>query len=190
MKLSIIIPYYETYDLTVRLLKGLIPQLTENVEIILIDDGCNEKRLDEYEKDINIIHLQENSGVSKSRNVGIQNAKGKYIAFIDSDDMVTMDYIENLLSIIENRQEDIIIFNWLDINNNEVSKKPHNPAVWKAIYKKGILPLFDESLRVREDYFYQKELDNKNPSVYYFDRVLYIYNSGREGSLWWIETHK
>lgn len=190
MKLSIIIPYYNTYDLTVRLLNGLIPQLTEEAEIILIDDGCNEKRLDQFARDINIIHLKENGGVSKSRNTGIENAKGKYISFIDSDDMVMMDYVENLLSVIDSRDEDIIIFNWIDINNNEVSIKPHNCAVWKAIYKKDILPKFNEELRVREDYFYQIELDKKNPSKYYFDRVLYVYNSGREGSLWWIETHK
>lgn len=188
MKLSIVIPYYNTYNLTARLLNGLIPQLTNEVEVLVIDDGCNETRLDSF--NVNVIHLKENSGVSVSRNTGIKNAKGKYIAFIDSDDMITMDYVENLLSIIDKRQEDIIIFNWLDINNNEVSIKPHNPAVWKAIYRKDILPLFNEELRVREDYFYQIELEKKKPSIFYYDRVLYMYNSGREGSLWWIENHK
>ena len=53
-----------------------------------------------------------------------------------------------------------------------------------------LIPLFDETLRVREDYFFQKELEKNNPSIYYYDRVLYMYNSGREGSLWWNETHK
>ena len=46
VKLSIIIPYWETYELTERLLKGLIAQKTDEIEIILIDDGCNEKRFD------------------------------------------------------------------------------------------------------------------------------------------------
>ena len=190
VRLTIILPYYQTYELTCRLVDGLISQLTDEVEVILVDDGCNEKRLDKYGRDLTIIHLKENLGVSNARNTGIKQANGKYIAFIDTDDMITMDYVSQLLDVINNHNEDVIVFNWLDVTNNELNIHPYNCAVWKAIYKKDIVPLFDESLRVREDYFWQKELEKKNPSVYYFDRVLYMYNSGREGSLWWNETHK
>lgn len=194
VKLSIIIPYYKTYELTKKLLDILYMQKRKEIEIILIDDGCNEKILDSYKyincyDNLKIIH-QENGGVSVARNKGIELAQGKYIAFIDSDDMVMPDYIEQLLNLINTRDEDIILFNWLDINTNDVVRHPSNPAVWKAIYKKEILPLFDETLRVREDYFFQQELEKKNPSKYYYDRVLYMYNSGREGSLWWNETRK
>ena len=185
VKLSIVIPYYKTYELTDKLLYSLTAQELKDAEIILIDDGCKEKRLNSWNlfDNIKIIH-QENGGVSVARNKGIELAKGKYIAFIDSDDMVMPDYIEQLLNLINTRDEDVIVFNWLDINTNDVIRHPENPAVWKAIYKK------DETLRVREDYFFQKELESKNPTKYYYDRVLYIYNSGREGSLWWNETHK
>ena len=191
VKLSIIIPYYETYDLTRQLIKSLIAQTTEEVEVILIDDGCYEVRFDVFSgiNGINVIH-QENGGVSKARNKGMEIAQGKYIAFVDSDDMVMSDYINKLLELIDTHDEDVMIFNWLDVTNNELNRHPYNCAVWKAIYKKEILPKFDESLRVREDWFFQQELAHKNPSVYYYDRVLYIYNSGREGSLWWNETHK
>ena len=190
-KLSIIIPYYNTYEMTRQLIKSLIAQTTEEVEVILIDDGCYEVRFDVFSgiNGIDVIH-QENGGVSKARNTGLHYASGKYVAFVDSDDMVMSDYIKRLLELIDTHDEDIIVFNWLDINTNEVNRHPTNCAVWKAIYKKDILPKFDETLKVREDYFYQKELANKNPSIYYYDRVLYIYNSGREGSLWWNETHK
>ena len=190
MKLSIIIPYYKTLDYTATMLNGLIPQLFSNVELIVVDDGCNEIVLDVYKDNAKIIHLKENGGVSRARNVGIKEAKGEYIAFIDSDDMITMDYVEQLLKAIEEHKEDVIVFNWLDITTNNVNIRPHNPAIWKAIYKKDIIPLFDENLKVREDYFFNEELDKKNPSKYYLDRVLYMYNSGREGSLWWNETHK
>lgn len=191
MKLSIIIPYYETYDFIIKMLNGLIPQLTDETELIVVDDGCNEKRLDVFiNNKVHIEHLKENGGVSKARNVGIQKALGKYVAFIDSDDMITMDYVEKLLDAIKKHNEDIIIFNWLDITNNNIVLRPSNPAVWKAIYKKDIIPMFDETLRVREDYFFNLELNKKNPSRYYLDRVLYMYNSDREGSLWWHEKHK
>ena len=191
VKLSIVIPYYKTYELTDKLLYSLTAQELKDAEIILIDDGCKEKRLNSWNlfDNIKIIH-QENGGVSVARNKGIKLAKGKYIAFIDSDDMVMPDYIEQLLNLINTRDEDVIVFNWLDITTNQVIVHPENPAVWKAIYKKDIIPRFDETLRVREDYFFQKELENRNTTKYYYDRVLYIYNSEREGSLWWNETHK
>ena len=191
VKLSIVIPYYETFELTTRLLNNLILQLNEETELLIIDDGCNEIRFDEFTgfNNIKVIH-QENGGVSVARNKGIEISKGKYIAFIDSDDMVMPDYIEKLLNLINTREEDVILFNWLDITTNQVIVHPENPAVWKAIYKKEIIPRFDETLRVREDYFFQQELESKNPTKYYYDRVLYIYNSEREGSLWWNETHK
>lgn len=194
-KLSIIIPYYQTYDLTRKLLISLITQLPFEAEIILIDDGCNEERFDEYlqflksndfdyTKNVKIIH-QENGGVSKARNVGLELAKGDYIAFIDSDDMVMPNYIDTLLELIDTRKEDIIYFNWLDINNNNVITHPINPAVWKAIYKKEIVPKFDETLKAREDYFFNQELEKANHTKYYYDKVLYIYNSNRENSLSW-----
>lgn len=193
-KLSVIIPYYNTYDLTRKLLIELIAQINNpNVEVILVDDGCSEKRFDEYlswlrtmdfsyDSFIKVIH-KENGGVSSARNAGLDLAKGKYIAFIDSDDMIMSNYIETLLNLIDTRNEDIIYFNWLDVNTNEVIRHPSNPAVWKAIYKKEILPRFEECYKAKEDYFFNKELDKHEHTKYYYDKVLYIYNSGRENSL-------
>lgn len=189
VKLSICIPYYKTYEITNQLLKHLSIQQTSEVEIILIDDYCKNEFFNIKDElalnNIKLIEHKINKGVSKSRNDGIEMANGKYIAFIDSDDMVMPDYIEQLLNLINTRDEDIILFNWLDINTNDVVRHPSNPAVWKAIYKKDILPRFDENLRCREDYYFQKELESKNLTKYYYDRVLYIYNSGREDSLTW-----
>ena len=82
---SIVITYYQTYDLTLRLLKELSIQKTDNVEYILVDDGCTETRFDTF-KDFTIIHLAENGGVSRARNIGTDYANGKYIAYCDSDD--------------------------------------------------------------------------------------------------------
>ena len=183
VKLSIVIPYYKTYELTKELLTSLEAQMPnmKDVEVIVIDDGCNEWSLDLFGL-CNIIH-QENTGVAGARNKGIEEAQGKYIAFIDSDDMVMPNYIKTLLELIEEREEDIICFNWLDINTNEVVRQPSNPSVWKAIYKKEILPRFDECYKTREDYFFNCELDRLGCTKYYYDKVLYIYNSGREDSL-------
>ena len=83
IKLSITIAYYKTYDLTVKLLDTLIPQLTDEVEVFLVDDGCNETRLDKYKDKINIIHLKENGGGAHTDNVGLKKSKGKYLTMLD-----------------------------------------------------------------------------------------------------------
>ena len=189
VKLSIIIPYYETYELTVKLLKELSIQLDERMEIILVDDS-NDERLREFENIATIVPYVEKRGVSKGRNDGMKIAKGEYIAFVDSDDMVTNDYVETLLKAIDERTEDIIYFNWADFNENSIVRHPENYAVWKAIYKKGICPFFNEDVEFNEDVFFQEEINKIPHTKYYIDRVLYIYNSNRVGSQMWRRDHR
>lgn len=188
VKLSIIIPHYDTYDLTYKLLKELSIQKTKEVEIIVIDDS-QEKRLDVFKTIAYVIHNQGRTNISIARNQGINMAQGKYIAFIDSDDMITMDYIETLLNAIDNQEEDIIFFNWVDVNRNILYRKPSNPAVWKAIYKKEICPKFNESDSFNEDLYFQEEIKKGCYEHFYIDRVLYLYNSDRVGSLSWKNEH-
>jgi glycosyltransferase involved in cell wall biosynthesis len=183
VKLSITIPYYKTYDLTVKLLDKLIPQLTDEVEVYLVDDGCNETRLDEYKNKINIIHLEENVGGASAMNVAIKKVVGKYIAIIDSDDMITDDYIETLLKNIDKHNEDVIFFDWQDMNTKTVVHHPHNYAPWKAIYKKQMMPLFRDGWIYSYDVPFQEDLDKTNYSRYYIDKILYFYNSNRPGNL-------
>lgn len=179
--LSIIIPYYKTYDLTCKLLEVLIPQLNKEVEVFLIDDGCNEKRLDKY--NINIIHLEENKGACVAMNTGIKKAKGEYIAIIDSDDLIKNNYVKTLLSAINEHNEDVMYMDWEDMHTGEIVHRPNNYAQWKAIYKREIMPLCREGWKYSYDVPFQEDLEKLNPTKYYIDKVLYIYNSNREGSL-------
>ena len=181
MVMSIIIPYYKTYELTCKLLDVLIPQLNDKVELFLVDDGCNETRLDKY--NINIIHLEENVGASTAMNIGIEKATGKYIALIDSDDMVTPDYVKTLLEAIDNHDEDMIYMDWKDMNTGMVVHRPDNYAQWKAIYKKSIMPRFRDGRIFSYDVPFKEDLEKLNPTKYYTDKVLYLYNSNRQGSL-------
>lgn len=190
VKLSIVIPYYKTYELTTKLLKELLIQKNDEIEIILVDDGCNEIKLDVFKVFTNVIHLDKDYGVSYARNRGIEKANGEYIAFIDSDDMVTNDYVEILLKTITERNDDIIYFNWADFNENTITRHPQNYAVWKAIYKKEILPKFNEEVEFNEDVFFQEEIRKNKHTEYYIDRVLYIYNSNRVGSQMWRRDNK
>jgi len=184
--ISVIIPYYKTYDETVRLLDVLIPQLTNEVEVFLVDDGCHDERLDQF--NVNVIHLEENHGLSHARNVGIKQAKGKYIVFIDSDDLVSDDYIETLLDKIKTSEFDYCYFSWKALNSNlQVIIKDNPPdwnlAVWNAIYKREYVELFDDNVRIYEDVFWQQIMRSKNGKKEIIDKILYYYNDGRPGSL-------
>ena len=113
MKLSIIIPYYKTLDLTKELLEVLIPQLNSYCELIIIDDGCKELELDYYKKFINVSVIHKaNGGVSSARNVGLDKYKGDYAVFVDSDDMVPKYYIDKALEKINNEIFDYCLFSW------------------------------------------------------------------------------
>ena len=134
--LSIIIPYYKTLEYTKRLFETLTPQLTEDVEVIVVDDGCNETELDKLKA--KIIHLKTPSGnASKPRNVGLDIATGKYIAFIDSDDNVSNDYILTILNKIKTTEFDYCYISWSWAQGNVIiSNEPPSwtTCVWNCIY--------------------------------------------------------
>ena len=183
VKLSIVIAYYECYEYTKKLLEILIPQLMEETEVILIDDGCNEMKLDYYKDKINIIHLKENHGGGFACNTGIEKANGQYIGFIDADDYVSEDYIETLLDAIDNKPADVIYMDWQDTATGEIITRPDNYAPWKAIYNRNIIPRFCAENRFHFDVDFYDELKRKGFTRSDTDKLLYFYNSNREGNL-------
>lgn len=188
VKLSIIIPYYKTLELTKELMKILKPQLTKEVEVIIIDDGCDEIQLDDFVDDnITIIHIG-NKGVSNARNVGIDNAQGQYIAFIDSDDKITPNYIEKILNKIC-EHFDYCFMSWKatgKLQGEYIIKDippDWNTSVWNCIYKKEAIGnnRFDTTKAIAEDEDFNKRVRKGQKAN--IEDILYIYNSGREDSL-------
>jgi len=185
MKLSIVIPFYKTYELTCILLDNLCSQIKSNVEIILIDDGCNENRLDSYP--INIIHLEENRGLSYARNRGIEQAQGKYVAFIDSDDNVSNMYIETILNKIKTSEFDYCLFSWkfTGIKTEEVIIKDEAPdwnrCVWNCVYKRENIGLFEEGVQIHEDSIFN--LKYRKGVKANIEEVLYYYWFNRKDSI-------
>ena len=110
---SVIIPVYNVEKYLPKCLDSVINQTYKNLEIILVDDGSPDnsgKICDEYaEKDsrIKVIH-KENGGVSSARNVGIKQAKGQYLLFVDSDDYIKDGYFDAVRGAALKYQCDII----------------------------------------------------------------------------------
>ncbi len=104
--ISVVIPIYKVEKYLNKCINSVICQTYTNIEIILVDDGSPDNCgiiCDDFaktDKRIKVIH-KENGGLSDARNVGIENATGKYITFIDSDDYVELDYIEYLYKLIK-----------------------------------------------------------------------------------------
>lgn len=104
--ITVVIPIYKVENYLQKCIDSVINQTYSNLEIILVDDGSPDNCgtiCDEYAKKdarIQVIH-KENGGLSDARNVGIKNANGKYITFIDSDDYVTEDYVGYLYDMIK-----------------------------------------------------------------------------------------
>lgn len=120
---SVIVPVYKVEKELDRCVKSIINQTYHNLEIILVDDGspdCCPQMCDDYakvDKRIIVIH-KENGGLSDARNAGIDVAKGTYIAFIDSDDWVENNFIEHLVTNLENTDSDISICGYMLVNED------------------------------------------------------------------------
>ena len=125
---SIIIPVYMVETTLERCLDSVLAQTYTNFEVILVDDGspdrCGEI-CDDYAKNDNrfrVIH-KENGGLSDARNNGIDRSKGDYLTFIDSDDYVRSNYVEFLLSLIQEEDADMSCGKHNVIYDNAVLKR-------------------------------------------------------------------
>jgi glycosyltransferase involved in cell wall biosynthesis len=145
-KVSIIIPYYNSAKTILRALNSVVNQTYKDYEIILIDDGSIDnsyKIVNDFikkNKKIKIINIhQENTGPSKARNRGINKAKGKYIAFLDSDDEWSFNKLESQIELMEKMAIDMIGCNINVIKDSKVFKKYLSKSRFKRVTFKDML---------------------------------------------------
>lgn len=115
MKLSLIVPVYNTRDYVSECLESLIGQTWRDIEIICVNDGSTDdsaRILQEYawrDERISIL-TQENRGLSAARNAGLRAARGEYVLFVDSDDRLEGTACERLVYEIVGKEPDLIVF--------------------------------------------------------------------------------
>ncbi|SCA91294.1 putative glycosyltransferase / GT2 [Pseudolactococcus piscium] len=122
-KVSIIVPVYNVEEYIRECINSILSQTYSNLEIIVVDDGTKDrsieitKGLSDMDSRIRIIS-QPNQGLSAARNTGIENATGKYVAMIDSDDKIKPDFIKHLIDVAESQNADIVRGSFRDFEGN------------------------------------------------------------------------
>ena len=148
---SIIVPVYMVSNYLDRCIKSLVNQRFSNIEIILVDDGSPDNCAiicDEWTKKdtrITVIHKQ-NGGLSDARNYGMRLASGEFISFIDSDDYVSDDFIEILLSTALEHNSDIVECGYINFfERGDCDEYQDDLAVRDFSASKGLSALIDEN---------------------------------------------
>ena len=209
---SVIVPVFNTDDYLRECLEALKQQTYDNLEIIMINDGSTDNSgnicREFSKKDSRFILIQqENRGLAVSRNAGLEKASGKYVCFVDSDDLVHERYVEILYENLVRYQADISMCNYLkfrgktelhgDVDNicKEMFPKqmlyaitttgPDNISekavvAWNKMIRMDIIKGLRFKNRLHEDEFMINDLILNLSSGVWTDAVLYFYRQRPE----------
>lgn len=198
--ISIIIPVYKVESYLGRCIESILNQTFNDFELILVDDGSpdNSGKICDYyalnDSRVKVVH-KENGGVSSARNVGIEQADGEWLTFIDADDYVSpnllRDYIENIENSdlliqgfsynakknvsMENRliEGDKVIYEFLRIDSEICG------FVWNKLYKTELIKnnniRFNEKMAMIEDHLFNHNYVVYCKSIKILNKVNYIY---------------
>lgn len=202
-KVSVIIPIYNTGNHLENCISSVINQTYTNLEILLIDDGSTDntatlcKEFTKNHKRIRYLY-KDNGGVSSARNLGIRNAKGAYITFVDSDDVITKDAVSLLMnnidksdvSMIEHetalddsgvtyakQNNQFVLINGLEATKKLLYESGVNNSVCGLVYRREIASklLFNEDIAYGEDYDFKYRLLKNANNVGLNSSVAYFY---------------
>lgn len=191
-KVSVIIPVYNQEELVIKAIESVPTR--DDIEILVIDDASTDntyKNVQDYanehlDKNIIILNNSENKGVAYTVNKGYDNANGEYLVLLGSDDYFYTDKFNEIMQQLDGT--DLIYFN-LQVNNGDVWKvTPQNKTGLCGsvkFMKKSFIADTRNPIdkKAGEDFYFYKELLNKNPSEKFTDITVKHYNYPRENSL-------
>lgn len=211
--ITIIIPIYNVEQYLPRCIESVLSQTYQDFEMILVDDGspdgsgaiCDKFAL--YSPRIRVIHKM-NGGLSDARNKGLFEARGEYIAFIDSDDWVAPSFLGDMMEVLRDTQADICecnvlstfgeegerlksgitdipirVFDTEDALRELISDRILHQHVWNKLYRREVLrDILFEKGRTNEDEFWTYQVFGRAKRVAKLDKVLYYYYQ-RTGSI-------
>lgn len=182
--LTIIVPVYNSEKYLRATVESLINQKTDyGYSIIAINDGSTDNSrniLSEYERKISFFKVidQENRGLGATRNKGIDVAKTKYIYFCDSDDMVTENFIEQTISIMETENLDVLLFSgerFYDTDENNNFKPDYKrPSIEVNTGERLISEYYKKKSITVQSGLYVTRLENvRKKNLYFPTKVLF-----------------
>ena len=204
-KVSIIVPTYNRADRLEGTLRSIVSQTYQDFELIVVDDGStdNTSKVIESFPTAQYLPLEKNSGVSKARNIGLACAKGKFICFLDSDDLwdvnklkIQVDWMENNTNSQACYTDEIWIRNGVRVNQMNRHRKytgdifrhclglcivsPSSVMIRAKLFSE--IGNFDESLPACEDYDLWLRICSRYPVLYVNEKLLRKYG-GHEDQL-------
>ncbi len=204
IKVSIIVPIYNTSKYLKTCIDSFINQTEKDIEIILINDGSTDDReaiIKKY-KDKRIKYIsKKNEGIGKTRNLGIKEAKGEYLMFIDSDDYIDSNCVEVMYKNAIDNDADLVISNFykdfdgrienFDCPYFEPSSLRENPKIINMInlgpcnklYKSDLVKnnIFDTDIKYEDVNFVVNSVLNAKKIVKIDDRLsYYVIHNGSE----------
>lgn len=212
-KVTIILPAYNAEKTIKTAIQSVLNQTYENIELIIINNGSKdsteaiiEKYKQENSDKINYIYT-EIANVSNARNIGIDNAKGKYLTFIDADDEFETQFIENMLANITTTNSELVTCAYRTIHNKKIwdlkeYKEIENTndikkylellkenylfnELWNKLYITEIIKenkiYFDQEYELGEDFIFNIDYIRNIERVSYINDALYIYTDGQNG---------
>ena len=206
-KMSVIVPVYKVEKYIKRSMDSLVNQTLDGVEIICINDGSPDnclsilKEYQEKYKEKNIVIIdKQNEGVWKGRYDGIRKAKGEYIAFVDSDDYITLDYAEKLYTAAKKNYSDIVVSGYYRVDvetehvystemtgfskrNINMEENPEdiltiNTSLWNKLYKADVLKKIknlDKPPKILDDMMFLLLAYLNTKTISFIDDPLYYY---------------
>lgn len=203
-KVSVIIPVYNAGKYLRECLDSVINQTHKAIQIIAVNDGSTDdsgKILDEYaenHKNIKVFHT-ENRGVCAARNMGLDNADGEWIMFVDADDYLALNAIEILCcngikyntdivasSLLEDDKVGNNVEIWTGIETLEkaLDDNPYTYSVWAKLYKREFLKglRFVEGKRIHEDSYFVFQCFLRKPRVSILNKCIYIYRANESSA--------
>lgn len=206
--ISIIIPMYNSEKYISTLLDSLYSQIHKDFEVIIVNDGSSDnsrKIVLDYIKEctfkINLIDI-DNSGVSVARNVGLKNAKGEFVTFVDADDILLPHFLDLQYKLIKKHNVDMSYIDHISfsgssnyqckLNKNLSVKKYSNqeffydyaykktsPGIWSFLIKKEFLHsyniLFKVGYKYSEDMEFIYNISINNPKILHIKSKQYLY---------------
>ena len=210
IKVSVIVPIYNVEKYLDKCLESLLKQTLKEIEIIAINDGSTDRSVEIIQKYINKFNIKlinkTNGGLSSARNVGLENAIGEYIAFVDSDDFIHENMFKELY--INSQGSDIVFcgYNKFYFNKTEGSDifkklklfeenkkylgveiyKHELVTVWNKIYKREFLEKNDfkfiEGI-IHEDDEFSLKVFSKAKNVKFIKNNFYFYRLDNQNSI-------